>query len=173
MKSLWREEDADALVARYGAEGIGRDIALCLYMTRLLGGDRRLVLHGGGNSSVKTQVFDVAGTETEVLCVKASGSDMARAEPRDLPALRLAELRRLRDLSELAEGDMRGAQRACLLDGGAGDPSVETLLHAFLPHKFIAHCHANSVLSVTNQLDGLALTEALFNDCAVVVISPN
>ena len=169
MKSLWREADADALIARYGAEGIGRDIALCLYMTRLLGGDRRLVLHGGGNSSVKTRVFDLTGTETEVLCVKASGSDMARAEPRDLPALRLAELRRLRDLSVLAEGDMRGAQRACLLDGGAGDPSVETLLHAFLPHKFIAHCHANSVLSVTNQPDGLALTEALFRDCAVVV----
>ena len=97
MQSLWRDKDAEALIARYGADGIGRDIALCLYMTRLLGGDRRLVLHGGGNSSVKTQVFDVAGTETEVLCVKASGSDMARAEPRDLPALRLAELRRLRD----------------------------------------------------------------------------
>ena len=161
MKSLWREADADALIARYGAEGIGRDIALCLYMTRLLSGDRRLVLHGGGNSSVKTRVFDLTGTETEVLCVKASGSDMARAEPRDLPALRLAELRRLRDLSELAEGDMRGAQRACLLDGGAGDPSVETLLHAFLPHKFIAHCHANAVLSVTNQSGGLAMRSAL------------
>ncbi len=169
MQSLWRDEDAAELIARYGAEGVGRDIALCLYMTRLLGGDARLVLHGGGNSSVKTQVSDIAGAETDVLCVKASGSDMARATPQDLPALHLAELRRLRDLPELAEEDMRGAQRACLMDGTAGDPSVETLLHAFLPHKFIAHCHANAVLSVTNQADGPAIADALFADCAAVV----
>ncbi|MBT5676688.1 MAG: bifunctional aldolase/short-chain dehydrogenase, partial [Rhodospirillaceae bacterium] len=73
MQSLWRDEDAADLIARYGAEGIGRDIALCLYMTRLLGGDRRLVLHGGGNSSVKTQVRDITGVDTEILSVKASG----------------------------------------------------------------------------------------------------
>ena len=169
MQSLWRDEDAADLIARYGAEGIGRDIALCLYMTRLLGSDRRLVLHGGGNSSVKTEVADIAGAATEVLCVKASGSDMARAEPGDLPALRLAELRRLRDVPELAEADMRGVQRACLLDGAAGDPSVETLLHAFLPYKFIAHCHANAVLSVTNQPDGTALAQALFGARAAIV----
>ncbi len=169
MHSLWREEDAQALIAHYGAQGIERDVALCLYLTRLLGGDARLVLHGGGNSSVKTMARDIAGSDIEVLCVKASGSDMARAEPGDLPALRLAQLRQLKDLSELAEQDMAGVQRACLLDGSVGDPSVETLLHAFLPHKFIAHCHANAVLSVTNQADGLTIAEALFSDCAAVL----
>jgi rhamnose utilization protein RhaD (predicted bifunctional aldolase and dehydrogenase)/NAD(P)-dependent dehydrogenase (short-subunit alcohol dehydrogenase family) len=169
MQSLWREEDAEALIARYEADGVGRDIALCLYMTRLLGGDPRLVLHGGGNSSVKTRVRDVTGAKIEVLAIKVSGSNMARAKPGDLPALRLDGLRRLRNLSELVDGDLRGAQRACLLDGSAGDPSVETLLHAFLPHKFIAHCHANAALSVTNQPDGMALSKVTFQGRAALV----
>lgn len=169
MHNLWRDKDAEALAARLAAEGVGRDVAECIYMTRLLGGDKRLVLHGGGNSSVKTRARDAADAEIDVLCVKASGADMAHVEAADLPALDLDRLRRLRQLPHLAEADMRGAQRACLLDGGAGDPSVETLLHAFLPHKFIAHCHANAVLSVTNQADGAALSEALFAGRAAVV----
>ncbi len=169
MKNLWREEDAEALIARFAAQGVGRDVAECLYLTRLLGSEKRLVLHGGGNSSVKTRARDAAGAQTDVLCVKASGADMAHVEAVDLPALNLDQLRRLRQLESLAEEDMRGAQRACLLDGGAGDPSVETLLHAFLPHKYIAHCHANAVLSVTNQADGEALSKALFNARAAVV----
>jgi len=169
MQSRWRDEDAEALVAHYDADGIGRDIALCLYMTRLLGGDSSLVLHGGGNSSVKIEAADAVGGKIEILCVKASGSDMARAGPEDLPALRLGQLRRLRNLPELAEAEMRGAQRACLVDGGAADPSVETLMHAFLPHKFIAHCHANAVLGVTNQADGAALAAALFGARAALV----
>ena len=86
---------------------------------------------------------------------------MAVVEPADLPVLDLDRLRRLRSLDSLAEAEMRSAQRACLLDGGARDPSVETLLHAFLPHKFMAHCHANAALSVTNQPDGEALSAAL------------
>jgi len=169
MQSLWRERDAEALIARYEAVGVGRDIALCLYIMRLLGGDRRLVLHGGGNSSVKTRVRDVTGAEIEALAIKVSGSNMARAKPSDLPALRLDGLRRLRNLTELADSDLRGAQRACLLDGSAGDPSVETLLHAFLPHKFIAHCHANAALSVTNQPDGMALSKVTFQGRAALV----
>ena len=169
MHNLWRDKDVEALAARLAAEGVGRDVAECIYMTRLLGGDKRLVLHGGGNSSVKTRARDAADAEIDVLCVKASGADMAHVEAADLPALDLDRLHRLRQLQHLAEADMRGVQRACLLDGGAGDPSVETLLHAFLPHKFIAHCHANAVLSVTNQADGAALSQALFARRAAVV----
>ena len=169
MQNMWSEKEAEALAARYAAEGVARDVADCLYLTRLLGRDKRLVLHGGGNSSVKTRARDAAGAEREVLCVKASGADMAVVGPADLSALDLDQLRRLRNLDRLAEADMRGVQRACLLDGAAGDPSVETLLHAFLPHKFIAHCHANAVLSVTNQPDGEALSAALFAGRAAVV----
>ncbi len=169
MQNMWSEKEAEALAARYAAEGVTRDVADCLYLTHLLGRDKRLVLHGGGNSSVKTRARDAAGAERDVLCVKVSGADMAVVGPADLPALDLDQLCRLRNLDHLAEADMRGAQRACLLDGGAGDPSVETLLHAFLPHKFITHCHANAVLSVTNQPDGATLSAALFAGRAAVV----
>jgi len=169
MQDLWCTQEAEAVVARYATQGVGRDVAECLYLTRLIGGDKRLVLHGGGNSSVKTRACDASGVMREVLCVKASGTNMADVEPEHLPALELKRLRELRLRDRLAEGEMRGAQRACLLDGGADDPSVETLLHAFLPHKFIAHCHANAILSVTNQADDEALSNSLFAGQAAVV----
>ena len=77
MKNLWSDKAAKAMVARYARAGIGRDLALRVYTSRLLGGDPRLVLHGGGNTSVKTRAVDLAGDETQVLCVKGSGWDMA------------------------------------------------------------------------------------------------
>src|SRR5579864_4620409 len=101
MRSLWSEGDAEAMVAHYGAAGVGRDIALRLYTSRLLGGDRRLVLHGGGNTSVKTVLPDLLGDPTQVLCVKGSGWDMAAIEPPGLPAVRLAPLQRLRQRTAL------------------------------------------------------------------------
>jgi rhamnose utilization protein RhaD (predicted bifunctional aldolase and dehydrogenase)/NAD(P)-dependent dehydrogenase (short-subunit alcohol dehydrogenase family) len=165
----WRKADAEALVARHARDGISRDVAECVYLTRLLGGDKRLVLHGGGNGSVKTRTRDAGGVSRAALHVKASGADMARIAPAQLPALDLERLREFRLLDSLPDDQMRGALRACLFDGGAGDPSVETLLHAFLPHKFITHCHANAVLSVTNQADGEALAKALFAGRAAVV----
>src|SRR6185312_1070158 len=70
MKSLWSDSEAESFVARYAAAGVNRDLALRVYTTRLLGGDPRLVLHGGGNSSVKTVARDLLGQEVEVLCVK-------------------------------------------------------------------------------------------------------
>src|SRR3569833_1183427 len=96
MDSRWVERDAAAAVARYAASGIGVDLALRIYTTRLLGQDPRLVLHGGGNTSVKTRVTDLMGEPTDVLCVKGSGWDMATIEPPGLPAVRLAQLRALR-----------------------------------------------------------------------------
>lgn len=157
------------MVDNLAGRGVGRDIAECLYLTRMIGSDKRLVLHGGGNSSVKTRAQDAAGVVREALCVKASGADMVNVEPRQLPALDLKRLRELRLLENLPEEKMRGAQRSCLLDGGNSDPSVEVLLHAFLPHKFIAHCHANAILSITNQFDGEAFCRTLFAGEAAVV----
>src|SRR5438270_5662021 len=102
MQSLWSESDADAMVVRYGETGIGRDLALRVYTSRLLGGDPRLVLHGGGNTSVKSTLPDLLGEPTEVLCVKGSGWDMAAIEPPGLPAVRLAPLRQLRNRDALS-----------------------------------------------------------------------
>src|SRR5438067_6473745 len=153
MKSLWSEGDAAAMVGHYGAAGVGRDLALRVYTSRLLGGDPRLVLHGGGNTSVKTVLPDLLGEPAEVLCVKGSGWDMADIEPPGLPAVRLAPLRKLRARDALSDEDMVRIQRANLLDPGAPNPSVETLLHAFLQQKFIDHTHATAVLSLADQPD--------------------
>src|ERR1700750_966773 len=144
MESAWNDSDADAALAAYA--NLGRDLALRVYTTRLLGKDPRLVLHGGGNTSVKTRVADLNGDAVEVLCVKGSGWDMGGIEPAGLPAVRLTPLQRLRARENLSDEEMVRLQRANLIDPAAPNPSVETLLHAFIPHKFIDHTHSPDLL---------------------------
>jgi rhamnose utilization protein RhaD (predicted bifunctional aldolase and dehydrogenase)/NAD(P)-dependent dehydrogenase (short-subunit alcohol dehydrogenase family) len=154
MRSLWSDADAAAMVERYG-ERSGSDLALRVYTSRLLGGEPRLVLHGGGNTSVKTVLPDLLGDPAPVLCVKGSGWDMAQIEPPGLPTVRLAPIQKLRARTALSDEDMVKIQRANLIDPGAPNPSVETLLHAFLPHKFVDHTHASAVLSLADQPDAM------------------
>ncbi len=163
MKNCWSDREAEAIVARYAARNVGRDLALRVYTTRLLGSEPRLVLHGGGNTSVKTRMTDILGDELDVLCVKGSGWDMGKIEPEGLPAVRLDPLRRLIGLDALTDEDMVNVQRCNLLDSAAPNPSVETLLHAFLPHKFIDHTHANAVLSLTDQPNGTELCREVYD----------
>ena len=153
MQSLWSDADAERMVDRYAGEGIGSDLALRVYTSRLLGREPKLVLHGGGNTSVKTLMKDLLDEEVEVLCVKGSGWDMAAIEPAGLPAVRLAPLRKLSGREALSDEEMVRVQRANLLDPGAPNPSVETLLHAFLPHKYVDHTHSIAVLSLADQPD--------------------
>jgi len=153
MQSLWSDADAERTVVRYAQQGVGRDLALRVYTSRLLGGEPKLVLHGGGNTSVKTKVKDLLDEEVEVLCVKGSGWDMAAIEPAGLPAVRLAPLRKLRQRAALGDEEMVRVQRANLIDPAAPNPSVETLLHTFLPHRFVDHTHSTAVLSLTDQPD--------------------
>ena len=162
MKSRWRSREAERLVRAYARRGVNRDLALRVYTTRLLGRDPRLVLHGGGNTSVKTTMRDFSGRRVDVLCVKGSGWDMGDIEPRGLPALRIAALLELRRLDSLSDGEMVNLQRGCLLDSTSPNPSVETLLHAFLPHKYVDHTHSTAVLAVTDQPDGDALCREVF-----------
>ena len=169
MDSRWNEADARGEVRRYGALGVGEDLALRTYSARLLGADRDLVLHGGGNTSVKTSAVDLFGDVVDVLCVKGSGSDLARIEPAGHPAVRLAPLLRLRGLARLTDEEMVNAQRQALLDSAAPNPSVETLLHAFLPGKFIDHTHAVAVLAIADQPDAEALVAELYGDALVCV----
>jgi rhamnose utilization protein RhaD (predicted bifunctional aldolase and dehydrogenase)/NAD(P)-dependent dehydrogenase (short-subunit alcohol dehydrogenase family) len=160
MKSAWNDGDAEAAVAAY--ENLGRDLALRVYTTRLLGQDARLVLHGGGNTSVKTRVADLNGDAVDVLCVKGSGWDMGAIEPAGLPAVRLAPLLKLRAREKLSDEEMVRLQRANLIDPASPNPSVETLLHAFIPHKFVDHTHSTAVLALTDQPDGEALCREAF-----------
>jgi rhamnose utilization protein RhaD (predicted bifunctional aldolase and dehydrogenase)/NAD(P)-dependent dehydrogenase (short-subunit alcohol dehydrogenase family) len=155
MRSLWSDAEAERLVDHYAGESVGRDLALRVYTSRLLGGEPKLVLHGGGNTSVKTVMPDLLGEEVEVLCVKGSGWDMAAIEPAGLPAVRLAPLRKLRQRAALTDEEMVRVQRANLLDPGAPNPSVETLLHVFLPGRYIDHTHSMAVLSLADQPDGV------------------
>jgi len=164
MKSRWSDAEAEAAVARYAGEGVSAELALRVYTTRLLGADRALVLHGGGNTSVKTRITDGIGDDRDVICVKGSGWDMATIEPAGLPAVRLAPLRWLRSLEALSDEEMVNQTRLALLDNKAPTPSIETLFHAFLPHKFVDHTHANAVLSLVDQENSAAIAAEVWGD---------
>jgi rhamnose utilization protein RhaD (predicted bifunctional aldolase and dehydrogenase)/NAD(P)-dependent dehydrogenase (short-subunit alcohol dehydrogenase family) len=154
MKSGWVDRDAETIIAQGAKAGVSRDFALRIYTTRLLGRDPKLVLHGGGNTSLKEVMRDRLGEDAEVLRVKATGSDMATIDVAGMPAVRLAPLRKLRQLAEIGDDELVGIERASLIDPAAANPSVEIMLHAFLPHKFIDHTHATAVLGVIDQPDG-------------------
>ena len=169
MENRWSDHDAEAAVERYTRQGANLDVALRTYSTRLLGGEPKLVIHGGGNTSVKTTVQGRFEEDISVICVKGSGWDMAKIEPAGLPAVRLAPLRALAQLDALSDEDMVDWQRANLIDPNAPNPSVETLLHAFLPHKFIDHTHANAVLALADQPHGEQLCRLVFGDTMAIV----
>ena len=164
MQSKWSDAEAKEFAARYAPKGVNADLAVRTYTTRLLGSDPKMVLHGGGNTSVKTTVKDQLGEDVEVICIKGSGWDMGVIEPAGLPAVRLEPLRKLRKLDKLSDEDMVNYQRINLLDSSAPNPSVETLLHAFLPHKFIDHVHSTAVLALTDQPDNKALVQEVYGD---------
>jgi rhamnose utilization protein RhaD (predicted bifunctional aldolase and dehydrogenase)/NAD(P)-dependent dehydrogenase (short-subunit alcohol dehydrogenase family) len=160
MKSAWVEREAKDAVDRYGAAG--PELALRVYTTRLIGRDRKLVLHGGGNTSLKTSARDLTGETVAVMHVKGSGADMATIEPDGLPAVRLTPLLALRGRDALSDDDFARVQRAYLIDPAAPAPSVEMLLHAFMPAKFIDHTHATAVLSLIDQPNAEALCAEVF-----------
>ena len=162
MQSRWNDNEAQSLIGQYAGRGVGQDVALRVYTSRLLGQDPSLVLHGGGNTSVKTRAQDLSGDDADVLCVKGSGWDMGNIEPEGLPAVRMAPLLKLRARETLSDEDMVRHQRAYLLDPGAPNPSVETLLHAFLPHKFIDHTHSTAVLSLADQPNSAELCTEIY-----------
>jgi rhamnulose-1-phosphate aldolase/alcohol dehydrogenase len=167
MHSRWSNDDARAFCERYATWG--DDVALRVYTSRLIGQDVDLVMHGGGNTSVKTVKRDVLGEPVEAICVKGSGWDLDSIEPPGLPAVRLGPLRALRRLDGLSDEDMVNQQRINLFDASAPNPSVETLLHAFLPHKFVDHTHADAILALTNQPDGAALAREALGDRVAIV----
>ncbi|HXZ85421.1 MAG TPA: bifunctional aldolase/short-chain dehydrogenase, partial [Myxococcota bacterium] len=160
--SRWSDAEASEFRARYRESGDA--LALRVYSSRLIGAEPEWVLHGGGNTSVKARARDLFGREVEVLHVKGSGWDLATIEPAGLPALRLEPLLALRALDALSDEDMVAEQRRALLDPSAPNPSIETLLHAFLPARFVDHSHADAILALTNQPDGERVVRALYGD---------
>lgn len=168
MNSRWSEAEARRYVGEYGPK-YGEDLALRTYTSRLLGSEDRLVLHGGGNASVKGYHTNVLGQRLPALFVKASGHDMATIEPEGLPGVNLEYLKTLRGLTDLPDKLMADEFRTHLFDPRAATPSIETLAHAFLPPKFVDHTHADAILALTNQADGeKRVREALGEDVIVL-----
>nr|WP_042185571.1 bifunctional aldolase/short-chain dehydrogenase [Kibdelosporangium sp. MJ126-NF4]CEL16755.1 3-oxoacyl-[acyl-carrier protein] reductase [Kibdelosporangium sp. MJ126-NF4]CTQ92016.1 3-oxoacyl-[acyl-carrier protein] reductase (EC 1.1.1.100) [Kibdelosporangium sp. MJ126-NF4] len=139
----------------------------CVRASRLLGAEPDLVLHGGGNTSVKATVEDITGEPVEVLYVKGSGWDLASIERPGFAPLRMDRLRELVKLRHLPDSRMMNELRCALLDAKAPDPSVETLLHVVLPHTSVLHSHADAVITLTNQSE--PLVKEVYGDKVVVV----
>lgn len=160
MISLWNDEIA--------ATFANDDLAMRVYTSRLLGSSDDLVMHGGGNTSVKGMTTDFFGRELEVLYVKGSGWDLKTIEKPGFPAIKLAETRMLAELEELSDTDMTRQLRALMLDPSAPSPSVEAILHAILPAKFIDHTHTDAIVTLSNNPRGEQILSQVFPDCLVL-----
>ena len=154
MRPQWDDVEA----AEHGADDLGK----LVYASRLLGADPSLVLAGGGDSSVKVVERDLFGEPVGVLHVTAAGGDMATIERAGFTRLRLDRVAPLATLAELDDGRMAGELRAASLDPRAPAPSVESILHALVPQRFVLHSHADAVLALTDTPRGVELAEEVF-----------
>ena len=150
MKSRWSDKEASQFITKYG-EMWGDDLALRTYSSRLIGEERELVLHGGGNTSVKLRRKNITGEEQEILYVKGSGADLAAIGPEGFVGMDLSALRKLKRLKTISDEDLENQIRINKIYWSSPDPSVEVLLHAFLPHKYIDHSHADNILILAQE----------------------
>jgi rhamnose utilization protein RhaD (predicted bifunctional aldolase and dehydrogenase)/NAD(P)-dependent dehydrogenase (short-subunit alcohol dehydrogenase family) len=169
LRNDWSEIEAKKYINKYKKLGHSRDMALRVYTTRLLGRNSELVLHGGGNTSVKTEIKDIDGKKYKVLCVKGSGWDMAEIEPEGLPAVKLQPLLALKNKKNLSDEDMVAYQKRNLINIKSPNPSVETFLHAFLPFKFVDHTHSDAIMNVTNRPNGFKFCKKIFGKKVSIV----
>ena len=160
MKSLWNDAEAAKFSGPLGPR---------VYTSRLLGRDKALVLHGGGNTSVKIAEKDLFGEQDEVLYVKGSGWDLESIEPAGFAPVKLDYVRRLASLPALSDPQMVNELATHVLRAGAPAPSVETILHALLPYKYVDHTHADAVLSISNSPDGDQRIRDIYGDKVVVI----
>ncbi len=172
MENRWSDDRAAEFIEKYG-EKWGHDLAIGLFVASLIGAEHNLVLHGGGNSSVKTGYKNLFGETVPAIFVKASGYNMAHIRPNGYTGMSLDPLKKLRALQELSDHDMVNEFKTHFLDAHASIPSIETLVHVFIPHKFVDHTHPDSVLALSNQVDGEKfLREALGETVALLPYVP-
>jgi rhamnose utilization protein RhaD (predicted bifunctional aldolase and dehydrogenase)/NAD(P)-dependent dehydrogenase (short-subunit alcohol dehydrogenase family) len=160
MQNLWSEEESKAFQG---------DLGLRVYSSRLLGRDRSLVLHGGGNTSVKLVETNVFGEPEEILYIKGSGWDLEKIEAAGFSAVRLEPVRRLAQLPSLPDPQMVNELVTHQTRASAPVPSVEAILHAILPYRFVDHTHADAFLTVSNSIDGEARVREIYGNRAVIV----
>jgi rhamnose utilization protein RhaD (predicted bifunctional aldolase and dehydrogenase)/NAD(P)-dependent dehydrogenase (short-subunit alcohol dehydrogenase family) len=160
MQSLWKDEEAKQFKG---------DLGLRVYTSRLLGRDKSLVLHGGGNTSVKVAERNLFGEEETILYVKGSGWDLETIEPQGFSPVRLSHVLRLAELPSLSDPEMVNQLVTHMLKASAPAPSIETILHGLMPQKFVDHTHADAVLSVTNTRDGEKRIREIYGKRCVVI----
>src|SRR3990172_12238524 len=160
MQSLW--DDKEAAQCR-------SELELRVYTSRLLGRDKTLVLHGGGNTSVKVVAKNLFGEDENVLYIKGSGWDLETMEAAGFAPVQLDYLQRLAQLEVLSDTQMVNELATHMRRSSAPAPSVETILHACLPHKFVDHTHADAVLAITNTPDGERRMRELYGDAVVII----
>jgi rhamnose utilization protein RhaD (predicted bifunctional aldolase and dehydrogenase)/NAD(P)-dependent dehydrogenase (short-subunit alcohol dehydrogenase family) len=160
MKSLWNDDEARQFAGELGQR---------VYSSRLLGRDKTLVQHGGGNTSVKLTEKNLFGEDEVLLYVKGSGADLEFIEPAGFAPVRQATLLKLAKLPALPDPEMVNQLRAAMTRADAPTPSVEAILHAILPYKYVDHSHADAVLAVMNSRDGEARIREIYGDTVVVI----
>jgi rhamnose utilization protein RhaD (predicted bifunctional aldolase and dehydrogenase)/NAD(P)-dependent dehydrogenase (short-subunit alcohol dehydrogenase family) len=160
MQSRWDDREA---------ESYRGDLAQRVYSSRLLGREKSLVLHGGGNTSVKVTETDLFGEPEEILFVKGSGWDLATIEEAGFSPVRMAPLLRLARLERLSDAAMVNALRCAMTNAGAPTPSVEAILHAIIPHRYVDHTHADAVIAVTNTPHGRDHVREIYGDAVVII----
>ena len=161
MENRWNDDHAK----EFG----GDPVSMRVYTSRLLGRESALVLHGGGNTSVKTRARDLFGTEHDALFVKGSGWDLATIERQGFAPVRLADLVRLVERESLRDSELVRAQRSALIDPGAPDPSIEAVLHAIIPFSYVDHTHADAVVAITNTPRGFETASEVFGSRMLLV----
>ena len=167
--NLWNEKNQKKYINILGNTQFDIDLGSRVYTSRLIGSIPDLVMHGGGNTSCKTYTKNIFNEKMEVICVKGSGWDLETIEAKGLPSIRLEPLLELRKLKKLSDENMVNLQRANLLDSQSPNPSVETLLHAFLPHKFVDHTHATPFLILANLPNYKKIVDEIFGSKLAVV----
>jgi len=161
MNSLWNDNDAKAF--------IDDPIQLRGYTSRLLGRNTGLVLHGGGNTSVKVKIENIFGDIEEILYVKGSGVDLSSIEPAGFVSVKLEVLKKMVLLEKLDDADLLRLQRIAMTDPDSPNPSIEAILHAVIPFKYVDHTHADSVVTITNNERGEALIREIYNNRVLIV----
>ena len=164
VANKWNDEDAAIIAADAGQDPAERALALQIYASRLIGADPDLVLHGGGNTSCKVTRKNIFGQDNSVLHIKGSGHDLASIGPQGMPGLRLEPIRALASLDRLHDEDMVNAVRGAMLNACDPQPSIETPLHAYLPHAFINHTHATAMIALADLPEADGIIHEIFGD---------
>jgi rhamnulose-1-phosphate aldolase/alcohol dehydrogenase len=159
MRNLWNDAETPNM----------DELDLLVYQSRLIGADPSLVVWGGGNTSIKVDQEDFRGRDTRTMIIKGSGSDLKTIERRHFPGLRLEDILPLFERDSMSDEDMVDYLNKCMLDPSGPRPSIETLLHAFLPYKSVAHSHADSVVALTNNGDAQQVLHAVYGDYVAVI----